>query len=237
MSNGRYRSVGRRVVQVEVPEQTFEKVYHFLEPDPRRDLRAHLASAIDPEQLDAAILAIDLVCWMAKQEIDGAERLAQLPQKKRAAAYRRHERARWRQLHVRHHATELAAAALKRALKNERPLVGTVGVDWKSFDEQLLIIEASARAEAEICERLQRTGRGQRMPWRDKLIALVFSLYPPDAATLRSASRAHFVRTVTQVLFLLDHHVDNVRTVIADALRRHPEPPFRLFRQPTSGIA
>jgi hypothetical protein len=64
-------------------------------------------------------------------------------------------------------------------------------------------------------------GRPPRV-WRDRLIATVYSVYPPRAAKITENS--HFEGIVAMLLGLLEPKLQDIHGLIVDALKRRPVP-------------
>lgn len=119
------------------------------------------------------------------------------------------------------HAT---AAHLQTLLAKERPVLGTLSIDWSLFDQQLATVLASAARQRDSTVPPRSRDRS-RDAWRDELIAAIHRVYPPGKAT-RHANR-HFEQTVANVLQTLGHGVEDLHGAITRALRRFPEAPLR----------
>ena len=195
------------------------------------DLTAHLARLLAGDSLADAVGAIDTAAVFVGPVVvvmaDGDELLLRRTTTPGAERDRRRRESR----HMR--AVAATITSLRRLLETERPLWGTAGVDWKRLDASLATIGEAGRIEGDALR--PHEGRG-RAPdeFLDDLISVIHGVYPPGAATLEEGS--HFVTTVELVLAYRELDVKEIRSRIVGALRRRPEPPFRMMltRPPTN---
>jgi hypothetical protein len=177
-----------------------------LTPDQLAELEEHLRGALDGHALAEAVAGIEYaVEWVAVEEFA-----------------RDHDTKR---RHYDHDRRILEAATQLRALlRTERPMWGMRSPDWLNFDDVLArIIHSTTETTAQ--SPVRRRGRPPEH-WRDQLIAVIRGVYPDDAETTTSS---HFVGTVELVLVeMVGHNVEDVGSVIRGALRRCPDPPFRV---------
>jgi len=170
------------------------------------DLSAHLSEVLAGDELERAVWAIDF----AAADADSAVTPGEWKRSKDAT----HE-----------HMSKVAAAAdaLGCLLHEGRPMWKTAGLDWDLFGAALATIAESAQAEAT----MHRSAPGAGRPpdeWRDKLIAVICSVYPPGAAL------AQVEATVELVLGFLGRDVQDVHGLVAKSLRRRPNAPFVVVR-------
>jgi len=186
----------------------------FLTDEDAADLAEHLGAVIPARALPTAMLTIDMGCAEA--------------QSSRTASPGEWQRQR-RISHRHFAAIANHAAVLRDLLRTERPLHNTAVVEWPAFDAALDVLIRSARVHAETNQ--PKSGRG-RLPveWRDRLVSLIYSVYPPGAAT--KTENSHFEDTVDRVLALLDAAVEDVHSVVLDALRRCPDAPYVVSPKP-----
>jgi hypothetical protein len=169
----------------------------------RAQLAAHLARALDSSEADRLLFAIDH-WWSYGPRTATDDAVA--------------SRVEWEQ-HMRRVAN--VARELAEALEMGRPAWNTAGIDWPMFDRALARIRSSAEAEAP--ER--RSPRGAPpVKWRDDLIALVHSHYPPTKLTVSWSS--HFERTIALLLGYLGSDVEDLHKQVRRVLARQPHPPF-----------
>jgi hypothetical protein len=117
---------------------------------------------------------------------------------------------------------------LQRVLAHRPELWGEGSFDWRALEQQLAELERLVTRHIE--GRTPRPRRGRTpLDWRDDLVSLAYSLYPEGEAAKSEGS--HFESTVAMLLQYLDAEVNDVHSVVVDALRRQPEPPFRVSRQ------
>ncbi len=193
----------------------------ILSPEQIDELAEHLGEVLlDAEELATAVFAIDMAA-------NSCRKGAPTPSE-------------WKELRETNHAHMLLVAARATKLRallradlpiglRARPLWKTAGLDWERFDADLETIADSATAEAEWGAPQKGAGRPADES-RDKLISVVHNIY---AEGVRSKSRgSHFERTVEMVLGHLDREVEDVHSLIVNALRRQPEPPFRVHPRP-----
>jgi len=185
----------------------------FLTDRQSADIRRHLATVLPFDHLASALFAIDWACAWAAVEIKiGPEACRQM------GASRDH----FQQVFE-------AANALRYRLAIERPLSRTGDLDWEAFDDGLARVIDSALDHVGPARPRARRGRPP-LDWRDRVISVVFSLYPEGAA--KKTAGSHFEQTVEIVLELLDHEVADIHSVIVDALKRRPSPPFTVRTTP-----
>ena len=127
------------------------------------------------------------------------------------------------------HAAKVASRAtqLRELLRSELPtgaFSSLADLDWSRIDTDLGRVIEAATAEAEGSARQKGAGRPPD-EFRDELIAVIYSAYPPGEGTKSRGS--HFERTVEMVLGYIGREVEDVHGLIVKALRRRPEHPLR----------
>lgn len=183
--------------------------WDFLTPDQRLDLHESLRDLVpDDTAREAAILAIDMACGQAKLELQHPAVIA-----KHMAVERQHMRA-----------VVKAVDQLRTALEHQWPRWGLAGLDRDRLLRDLAAVRAAATTDAGP-ETRPAPGRPP-LVWRDRLIAVVYSIYPEGTALKSQGS--HFERLVELLLEWLGAEIDDVHSVIIDAMRRCPDPPFRV---------
>ena len=188
----------------------------FFSEQQQEDVRVHLSELLGGDELKDALAAIDFACAYAEVEM-----------LKSPGEWREHFDAKaW------HFSRMLTFARnLRSSLRTEPPLWNTANLDWEKFDSALDQVIDSAQEHSRTEERPTRRGRPPE-GWRDRLISVVHSIYPPGTAKKRVGS--HFEDTVEILLGLLGREVEDVHTVILDALRRRPDPPYTVkHKRPT----
>jgi hypothetical protein len=182
-----------------------------LDPDLEASLRAHLTPVLTPAQLGSAIWALRL--WLPVSEHEALHRAA-------LRSEREAERA--------HFATMASQVeTLQALLRRQRPLIATSGIEWAALDQALALLADSARQHSLTHQPPNRPGAPAH-EWRDSLIALVWSFYPPAARTEGGRLSPHLIDTVRQLLDALDRPVENLPEVMRAALKRCPDPPFTI---------
>lgn len=178
-----------------------------LTPEQAGDLDERLADVIvDVDDRYDAIAAIDTVCFEADLFKRHHDETASEQERKRFQEMGRH------------------AKELLRLLDGGRPpRVGTGQIEWEPFRTWLVAAAAAAIVEGENPQlRPPQLGRRPKT-WRDRIISMVYHVYPSGAATQTTGS--HFEQTVDNVLEWMNGGVENVHDLICDALRRQPEKP------------
>lgn len=175
-----------------------------------QDLAEHLGEILSGEARESAVVAIDFAAAYCATGVTPRT---------------------WRRMgdekRVHMAAVEESANKLRGLLAQDWPQPGTVDVDWPALKATLGTVADAARAEAAT---FPRAGRG-RPPdeWRDGLVSVIWSIYPPGAA--KKAIGSHFETTVEMVFAILGREVEAVHGVVIAALRRQPAPPFRVAKK------
>jgi hypothetical protein len=180
----------------------------FLSDAQQAELRGHLAKRLEPDHVEWMLGAIDTQSASAAVDISEGKARREVLASKAA-----------------HHGAILEhATALRVLLKIERPLtVGICPTVWDPLEATLWQIVGALRAHLEgTTPRPTRRGRKPE-EWRDRLIALVFNLYPPGLAA--KTADGHFEETIGMLLGYLGVEVNDVHSVVLDALARHPHLP------------
>lgn len=182
-----------------------------LTEEQRHELGARLRKIVQPGMIDSAIYAIDFAAGFAERSDPSWSR-------RNAAATHKHMAA-----------VAEAASRLLSLLRLERsdgqdsrPLVRTAVIDWPSFERTLGRVAAAAREEARSVEPVKGAGRPHDH-WRDVLVRIVASIYPPGAPR---GARSHLTGTVALVLRWIGRPVRDAKDVVRDGLCRCPEPPY-----------
>jgi hypothetical protein len=186
----------------------------FLDSGQQTDLTELLSTVLTGDPLIDAVAAIDFACAWAESEI----RL-----EKKTPGWTRAERG----VRFKHFSALLVhATAVQDLLRaNRRPLPGTIDLDWTAFDDALATVINSTRREVAAARPGSKRGRPPE-EWRDRLITVVFSVYPVGAAMKTTGS--HFEETVRMLLEYLGRELEDIHSVTLDALHRQPAPPFTL---------
>jgi hypothetical protein len=180
----------------------------FLNPEQERELREHLARDIPAAALSPAMQAIN---WQLKHgDFDERSRA-------RSAATRK-QRFSHRERMVR------AVADLIELIYEDRP--GWTDINWQTLVASLDELHKAARIERSIFEPHGRRGR-KLFDGRDGLVSVAFSVYPRGTAKKSVGSR--FEHTVEMLFRFLGIEVEDVHSVILDALRRQPIPPVMMM--------
>lgn len=177
----------------------------FFTVEQETALADHLGGELGTDSILDAVLSLDLACALAVDERALAPAV-----RARTSASRAH------MLAVLKH-----ASALEELLRSERPLVKTAGLDWAGLDRALSNVIESARLEVEATK--PRRGRPP-LHWRDVMIAIAYEAYPTGKATRTIGS--HFERTVEMLLEFIGQPVEDVHSLVMDALRRQPQAPW-----------
>jgi hypothetical protein len=184
----------------------------FFTDEQRGEIEAHLSSALPADDIAWSVCSLDRACAFAG--LSAAAKAAM-------QAYYRHYN------DIRKH-----AYALRVLLVDLPPMPMPDGdeLDWVALDRQLEQLERSATFGT-LGTGIRPAGRRRRgrppFEWRDDLIAVAFNTYPPGMAI--NSADSHFETTITMLFGFLSHSVEDVHSVIADALRRRPVPPLFSF--------
>ena len=176
----------------------------FLTAEQTDELEEHLGEILAGDTLRRAVFAIDYA---------GAFLVGQSAENWQESKTRRRE--------------ELLSAAKKAddlldSLARSRPPL-------TFLEPTLLMGQLQALAVAARVEAMAFAGGGRGRPpdeWRDRLVSVIFSVYPPGEA--KKTPGSHFEHTVEIALAYLDQDRQNVHGLILRALRRQPLAPFQV---------
>jgi hypothetical protein len=184
----------------------------FLNEDQQAELTDHLSAVLQGDQLAVAVASIDFMLVLADSELR-IEAETGWGRAERAERFRHFS------------ALVTCATTLQALLKATRPLPGTAEISWKAFDDQLATVIEAAHIEIDAAHPTRKKGRPPE-EWRDRLVSVAFSVYPAETAT--KAKNSHFERTIELLLGFLSQDLQDVHSVVIDALERQPKPPFTL---------